>query len=253
MKNFTKNRNLGINKSMFILILNVFIFSSISFSQCHCDRTAVGGACTPMANCGVPQRNACIASGGIPLLPHTPCATPLPVILTEYNLDHNENSVFISWKTATERDNDYFTIQNSKDGLNWTEIGILKGSGNSTSENVYNFEDTNPYVGKSYYRVYQTDFNGELNEVFKTVTEYSNSKYLFYPIPVNKLLFVEGRSLGVSQINVYNSVGEKVNVNYNIENEKIDFDFSEIKNGAYFVSIQNEETKHTERIIVFHK
>jgi hypothetical protein len=240
-------------KSVLALVVSTLMFNTFSFSQnCNCDRTPVGGFCAPAGNCGIPARNACIASGGVWLF-QIDCPQDLPVSLLENSIDYSENGVTLNWKTASERDNDFFTVQTSKDGYYWDELGTVKSVGNSSSETTYTFEDTNPFVGKSYYRVYQTDFNGTVNEVFKIVSEYSNSKYVFYPVPVSKLLFIEGRNLEVSDINVFNSIGEKVILDYKIENEKINFDFSEIKNGAYFVSIQNDNTKHTERIIVFHK
>ena len=86
--------------------------------------------------------------------------TPLPIELLSFNAHVNGSKVDISWVTASEVNNDYFTIQKSKDGSEWEDVLITEGAGNSVQTLNYFDSDYSPYKGLSYYRLKQTDFDG---------------------------------------------------------------------------------------------
>lgn len=89
---------------------------------------------------------------------------PLPVELISFTADAvNNQSVLCRWTTATEINNDYFTVERSQDGMNFEPIGTVDGAGNSTSILQYQHPDHNPYRGISYYRLQQTDFDGQFS------------------------------------------------------------------------------------------
>ena len=87
--------------------------------------------------------------------------SPLPIELLDFNAIKNGNKVDVSWTTASETNNDYFTIDKSKDGIHFETVGTVDGAGNSTSLINYLDADYAPYEGISYYRLKQTDFNGQ--------------------------------------------------------------------------------------------
>ena len=86
-------------------------------------------------------------------------ADPLPIELTQFNGECQGTQVVITWTTATEQDNDYFTIEKSFDGLDWFALGTVDGAGNSIEDRTYSFVDLDP-TRLSYYRLVQTDFDG---------------------------------------------------------------------------------------------
>ena len=99
-------------------------------------------------------------------------AGPMPVTLTFFTAkgkSEDEKTVLVSWTTVAEENNDYFTIQRSKDGKIFSDITCVNGAGNSTALHEYSFIDENPLDGTSYYRLRQTDFNGR-TETFKPVS-----------------------------------------------------------------------------------
>ena len=71
------------------------------------------------------------------------------------------STTHISWTTASETNNAYFTVERSGDGKDFNEIGVLPGAGNSRSERQYSFTDEQPTNGINYYRIRQTDFDGQ--------------------------------------------------------------------------------------------
>lgn len=87
--------------------------------------------------------------------------SPLPIELLSFTAKPVVNKVVrCDWVTASEIDNDYFTIERSKNGIDFETAGITDGAGNSNYQLSYAFTDTDPYRGLSYYRLKQTDFDG---------------------------------------------------------------------------------------------
>lgn len=90
----------------------------------------------------------------------TDCAILLPIELLSFDVYKKGDYAELKWITASEQDNDYFTIERSEDGVSFLPIGRVEGNGNSTSMINYSWLDTDPIDGVSYYRLKQTDFDG---------------------------------------------------------------------------------------------
>lgn len=86
--------------------------------------------------------------------------SPLPIELLSFTAEPSGSSVLLAWSTATERDNDHFTLYRSADGLTFEEIGTVPGAGNSEHRENYVSWDGSPLDGTSYYRLRQTDVDG---------------------------------------------------------------------------------------------
>lgn len=91
------------------------------------------------------------------------CSPPpiLPIELISFTAKYKGNYNEIKWSTETETSNNYFTIEKSQDGINFTEVTQIKGAGNSTEQLSYSYDDYNlepPTL--VYYRLSQTDYNG---------------------------------------------------------------------------------------------
>lgn len=119
------------------------------------------GDMSPQGTLGVNQvANANITSGNF-YRSWTIASTisPLPIQLVSWEGECKGGIVQLEWTTATEQDNDHFTIEKSPDAVTWAEIGQVQGAGNSNSMLHYAFNDED---GKalSYYRLSQTDIDG---------------------------------------------------------------------------------------------
>jgi Secretion system C-terminal sorting domain len=84
----------------------------------------------------------------------------LPVQLLSFSGYRNKLSNQLLWLTASETNSDYFTIERSTDGANFSSIGQVKGAGSSNSTIRYEFEDNSASAKYNYYRLKQTDYNG---------------------------------------------------------------------------------------------
>ncbi len=89
--------------------------------------------------------------------------SPLPINLLSFTGKLKEKDAYLNWITSTEINNDFFTLERSRDGINFEPVTILKGAGNSTDTRFYEFTDvsiTDFSDSRVYYRLKQTDFNG---------------------------------------------------------------------------------------------
>jgi uncharacterized protein (DUF1501 family) len=66
----------------------------------------------------------------------------------------------VRWETATETNCKEFEVQHSTDSENWTDIGVVPGSGESNSLKRYSFVHKGLVVGRNFYRLWQVDYNG---------------------------------------------------------------------------------------------
>jgi hypothetical protein len=87
---------------------------------------------------------------------------PLPIELISFEPTVLENQfVQLDWLTATETDNDFYSIERSADAEHWEVIQLLDGAGTTTESRSYSWIDRSPLPGTSYYRLKQTDFDGK--------------------------------------------------------------------------------------------
>jgi len=89
---------------------------------------------------------------------------PLPVELLYFKGHPSENTVVLEWKTATEINNHFFTIERSKDGKNFSVLGKVPGGNYSLTPQHYTFTDYYPSPGTNYYKLLQTDYDGLTKE-----------------------------------------------------------------------------------------
>jgi hypothetical protein len=85
---------------------------------------------------------------------------PLPIQLLSFDAKEDDGTVLVEWATATEQDNDHFTVERSRDGVTFNDLGSQAGAGNSNEVTHYAFVDRDPLQGWSYYRLRQIDLDG---------------------------------------------------------------------------------------------
>lgn len=88
------------------------------------------------------------------------CANPLPVEMIAFTAERQEQSVELSWSTASEYNNDRFVIERSVNLEEWEKIGEVAGSGNTIEINNYTYTDQEVPDGVVYYRLQQIDYDG---------------------------------------------------------------------------------------------
>lgn len=92
----------------------------------------------------------------------------LPIELVSFTAIQSNDYVELNWITAAEINNDFFTLERSIDGTSWEVVTYINGAGDSNQMLTYQYRDYMPYEGVSYYRLTQTDFDGQF-EVFAPI------------------------------------------------------------------------------------
>jgi hypothetical protein len=168
--------------------------------------------------------------------------TPLPIELVYFNvIPQNNRSVKLEWQTASEINNDFFTVERSLNGIDWEIIAKVNGAGNSNMMLTYSIVDQTPYFGISYYRLKQTDFDGQfeyssIKSVNFKITELNNVQ--IYPNPTNNVFTVNGNPEELAEIKITNALGQEVTNLIYITHENgstLLIDLSNLSQGLYYV------------------
>lgn len=176
--------------------------------------------------------------------------TPLPVELLSFDAELMDNQhVKLNWQTASEINNDFFTIERSSNGNNWQEVNKIKGAGNSSSRLRYSEIDYNPYNGLSFYRLKQTDFDGqfEYSKIISThIKNNEKSQVKIYPNPSNNQIILEGSPSELEEIEIYNSLGQNMTLLTNpisTSGSQSVIDMSNLNTGFYYLKTKTTTNK----------
>ena len=119
-------------------------------------------------------------------------SNPLPIQLKSFEAKPMANKVDIQWVTASELNNDYFTLERSSDGQEFAEVVRIPGKGTKQTESSYDFLDDRPIIGRSYYRLKQTDFDKKSSYSKIVLVELAlgqNPEVVVYPNPTTEETF----------------------------------------------------------------
>jgi hypothetical protein len=189
----------------------------------------------------------------------------IPVEVASFTANADNNSVILSWVTATELNNSGFEIERSlksgEEGASWEEIGFVQGNGNSTELHAYTYTDKDIVKPGHYsYRLKQIDFDGKYT--YSSVAEIDVNKptryYLSqnYPNPFNPTTTIEFSTPERSHISlkVYDVLGNEVATLVNgwmeSTNHKVIFDAGNLSSGIYYYTLTAGNFTSTKKLIL---
>ncbi len=120
--------------------------------------------------------------------------SPLPVTLAHFEAVCAQEGVELSWTTESEINNMHFRVERSENFLDWTEVAVVPGAGNSNALLSYTVKDERPLEGMAYYRLTQKDYDGT-TEVFDPISischsDESIDSWFVYPNPAEDLFTI---------------------------------------------------------------
>lgn len=180
--------------------------------------------------------------------------SPLPIELLSFTGDAKKYGVDLRWETASETNSDYFTVLHSASGSNFESVGTVKGNGTTNSFHSYLLTDSKPFLGKNYYQLKQTDFDGRTTSSETIVVDVLSLEPLvsIYPNPLSQsqLLNVVINGLETNsptEIQIVNVQGTKVNgATANTDSDgtlKTSLALTGLSSGLYILKVQNVHYK----------
>lgn len=120
--------------------------------------------------------------------------SPLPIELLYFKGRHTDEGNLLEWATATETNNDFFTIFKTYYPINWNEVAKVDGSGTSTFIHYYKYLERNYFNDITYYYLSQTDYDGKIKEF--------------------DIISIDNRKIAPELIKITNTLGQEVPIDF---------------------------------------
>ena len=182
----------------------------------------------------------------------------LPVELMLFKGAVEKNTVNLTWKTASEENNEGFDIQRSADGSKWRTIGFVPGPGQGTSieQQAYTFIDDSPLNGINYYRLRQVDFDRtfDYSDVvsvdFLSSKNLSNLKITPNPVQYGELtLTLIGADFETGLVEIFNSNGQIV-FTQKIKALNTTLDVHNLPKGIYWLNVTTDRKRVQQKVVI---
>ncbi len=140
----------------------------------------------------------------------------LPIELIEFTATINKNKeVELNWLTASEWNNDYFSVERSFDAIHFQPIGTIDGNGTTDQTHHYFFTDEHPHSGYNYYRLRQTDYDNHFTyspiEAVKLSNDAEGYQLNIWPNPIHNTLnfqvLLPDYKNEIAEIRIYDEAG----------------------------------------------
>jgi len=183
---------------------------------------------------------------------NTDLSSPLPIQLISFNATVQQTEVKLQWSTASELNNDFFTIERSKDAESWEDVVEIKGAGNSQVRLDYETIDGLPYTGVSYYRLKQTDFDKQYSYSGVRRVEVSQPFQLkVYPNPSSGTFQVlTGFAIDTEDVKLMNMVGQTIPVKLEADGNSVIVETKSLSPGIYILRVSKGYWKQSLRVVI---
>lgn len=164
-------------------------------------------------------------------------AYPLAVTFKELSAKCENQSVVLNWTTTSEINNDYFIVEHSENGEDWSNLAKIDGNGTTTKEQQYSFVHRgSDNASTSYYRLLQVDFDGK-SEYLQTIASncHNADKIIVAPNPTNDFFQIQNINPD-DKVELYNAMGNLIQSVQSTSNF-VEISLSEESKGVFFANV----------------
>jgi len=208
------------------------------------------GGTTGTTAAGTIVSGAAVTDFGPFTLASITASNPLPVELLAFVASCENEQVVLRWSTDSEHNNDFFTIESSYNASDWNAVATVNGGGTTTTLTNYSWTDLSNPGRNMYYRLSQTDENGQTIihgiDYLENCSIPENSVSV-YPNPAKRTVTILTEAK-VTGITVMNPEGKVIGVPVDLELQQIDF--NEMPNGVYFIRIDTVRGTFHEKVVI---
>ena len=214
-----------------------------------CDSTPGTG---PVTNKGFNNQSGSVAATV------TSCAViiPLPVELTRFAAAVSAGRVVLRWATASEKNNAYFAIERSANGVDFDRIAVVNGQGNSSSPTEYHATDGQPLPNLSYYRLRQVDTDGTatfspLASVTLPTGPSGSTSFTLTPNPTSGQVLVDLATWATrpGMVEVLTIAGQVVLAKRLVGGSTYSLDVRDLSAGVYLLRVRTAEQQSVRRLL----
>ncbi len=139
------------------------------------------------------------------------CSVVLPVDLLLFDAMPENGMVMLNWVTTNEKNNLYFEIERSSDGIIFSSIGKVNGNGTSTDIFNYTYYDKNSLEGVVYYKLKQVDINGKSVDSKIVTVNLNNQTFIkIAPNPFSEEVVINTFENKIVAVKVFDMTGKMV-------------------------------------------
>ena len=187
------------------------------------------------------------------------CEIGLSVELLDFRGLQKESGNQLLWSTASEYDNDFYTLEFSLDGRNFESISDIDAVGNSNTREHYTYFHDYSNSGLVYYRLKIVDNNGDFEYSNVVTMERKGSLIIgsIGPIPADQYINIEIQSIKddgeLVLFNIVDLAGKQLSsqtfeLNSGINN--VQLETGQYAAGVYVLQIQGSDVQLTQQIVV---
>ena len=181
-------------------------------------------------------------------------ALPLPVELSSFTGKKVDQQALLSWTTASEENNDYFTLERSSDGRNFSPLAEIEGQGTSFSAHTYEYLDQYPLSGTNFYRLKQTDLDGSFSYSAIVALDFRRGQTIqVYPNPVTGVFFIQSELVATAgfELEIIDASGRILSgISYEQQGDDVlQIDLRGYPAGMYYLRCQTNKEVWTEKFL----
>ncbi len=175
----------------------------------------------------------------------------LPVTILNFTASRQGETALLNWSTANESGNKGFSMERSADSKAWHSIGFINSAapnGNSAQKLDYTYTDKAPVKGINYYRLKQTDMDGNYKYSIVRQVSFNQSDISIHPNPASNYVTIDGLNSGES-IKMYDAAGRMIK-ELKPAQASVTIDLDGLNNGLYNIHITGNNGTIISRKIV---
>ncbi|RYZ56391.1 MAG: T9SS type A sorting domain-containing protein [Sphingobacteriales bacterium] len=163
-------------------------------------------------------------------------SNPLVADLGEVNAVNAGSRNRVDWTTLSEQQGDFFEVERSLDGSNFSKIGTVNGKGRAAT---YSFWDNSAAEGVNYYRLKLTDVSGTYaySKVVNATVKNANTLTVeAFPNPVKEVLNIKvyGNAGANATISLTDVTGKVISI-MSVKDNAATFNMNGLAAGVYLV------------------
>ncbi len=173
--------------------------------------------------------------------------SPLSIHLGNITATNQGSQHLIAWNTLAEDPGDYFVLERSKDGSSFEALANIAANGIASD---YQYVDTKPYEGISYYRLMMSDRVQEFYSPIVSASLKKNNDITVIPNPTDGkiTLHIGGGQGAQAKISVMDITGRVLQTIEGVQSTDIEISLSGYAQGSYLVIYQDEQRSQTIKV-----